>query len=85
MQGEVNSLNNLGAIAHERGDIDEAERLCKESLIIKRKIGDRKGEVSSLNNLGTIANERGNIDEAEQLYKEAQVIEEEIGLRIEEE
>ena len=35
--------------------IDEAERLHKKSLAIKREIGDRQGEAGSLNGLGAIA------------------------------
>ena len=63
-----------------RGDIDEAERLYKESLSIMREIGNRQGEANLLGNLGTIADSRGDLREAERLQKEAEEIRKELGL-----
>ena len=79
-QGEQTSLGNLGLIAEIMGDLDEAERLLKESLSITREIGNRHGEASSLDNLGLIAGRRGDLDKAERLHKEAEEIRKELGL-----
>ena len=38
-QGEADSLGNLGLIAQNRGDYDEAERLYRESVRIRNSIG----------------------------------------------
>ncbi|MFL2967868.1 MAG: tetratricopeptide repeat protein, partial [Candidatus Poseidoniaceae archaeon] len=75
------SLGNLGRIANTRGDLAEAERLYRESLAIKREIGNRSGEVTSLNNLGDIATKRGDLAEAERLHRESLAISREIGDR----
>jgi hypothetical protein len=56
--------------------------LQRESLAIKREIGDRKGEASSLHNLGNIADARGDLAEAEKLWRESVRIEREIGIPI---
>ena len=53
----------------------------RESLAIKREIGDRQGEAASLINLGNIANTRGDLAEAERLYRESLAIKREIGDR----
>ena len=78
--GEAQSLGNLGNIAHERGDYDEAERLHRESLSISLEIGDRPFEALSLGNLGLIAHERGDLEEAERLYRESVRIKNELGV-----
>ena len=79
--GEADSLNTLGLIAQTRGDLDEADRLQRESLVIKREIGDRQGEAASLNNLGEIARHRGDLYEAERLQRESLAMNREIGNR----
>ena len=53
----------------------------RESLAIKREIGDRQGEATSLNNLGIIAETRGDLAEAERLHRESLAIKREIGDR----
>jgi Flp pilus assembly protein TadD len=55
--------------------------LQRESLAIKREIGDRQGEAASLNNLGIITQTRGDLAEAERLYREGLAIMREIGDR----
>ena len=57
----------------------------RESLAIKREIGDRQGEAASLNNLGSIAKRRGDEDAANLLFEEANEIRREMGLAVEEE
>ena len=74
--------SNLGVIAETRGDLAEAERLYRESLAIKREIGDRGGEAYSLHELGNIASKNGNMDERHRCYTEAVRIRREIGIPI---
>jgi tetratricopeptide (TPR) repeat protein len=70
VHGEGTSLNNLGNIALQRGNIDSAELLYREALAIKilHPKGDAAGELS---NLGNIAKRRGDISSAERLYRES--------------
>ena len=81
---EASPLNNHGLIALTRGDLDEAERLFRESLAIDREIGNRQGEATSLRNLGNIAEARGDLAEAERLHRESLAIKREIGIPVEE-
>ena len=74
------SLNNLGNIAKTRGDLAEAERLHRESLAIKREIGDRQGEATSLKDLGELMLEKGDIDTGKKLIGDSHLIEREIGI-----
>ena len=64
------------------GWVCEAERLYRESLAIKREIGDRQGESGSLINLGIIMNSKGQYDEKHRMYTEAVRIRREIGMPI---
>ena len=80
--GEAISLGNLGITAGKRGDLDEAERLHRESLAILRDIGNRDGEATSLLNLGIIMNSKGQHDEERRMNTEAVRIRRELGIPI---
>jgi len=71
LEGQASNLGNLGLIAQDRGNLDEAEKLLRESLEINRKLGRLEGQASQLGNLGLIAKARGNLDEAEKLLRES--------------
>ncbi|MDB9834887.1 tetratricopeptide repeat protein, partial [Candidatus Poseidoniaceae archaeon] len=64
------------------GDLAEAERLHRESLAIKREIGDRQGEANSLINLGITMNSKGQHDEKRRMYTSAVRIQREIGIPV---
>jgi tetratricopeptide (TPR) repeat protein len=49
------SLNNLGLVLMELGDLDGAGPLFEESLAIKRELADRRGQAMTLINLGLLA------------------------------
>jgi tetratricopeptide (TPR) repeat protein len=51
-----------------RGEYDKAEKLYRESLDIKKKIGDTAGVASSIGQLGRIHEEKGNYKEAMEHY-----------------
>jgi len=56
--------------------------LYRESLAIKREIGNRQGEADSLINLGIIMNSKGQHDEERRMYTSAVRIQREIGIPI---
>jgi len=62
-------LNNLGLIALERQELDEAERLFTECFELRRRSDDQVGMASPLNNLGLVAHERGDHDRAFESYQ----------------
>ncbi len=62
-----------------RGDLVEADRLCRASLAICEELGDRAGVAKCLNNLGMLAKFRGDLTEADRLYRASLAIREELG------
>ncbi len=58
------ALQNLGAVAGELGELDEAERLFGESREEYRGAGDARGEANTLLNLGRLQLDRGLAEEA---------------------
>jgi tetratricopeptide (TPR) repeat protein len=74
-------MNNLGILYKEQGKIDEAEKLYRESLEIKRLLGDKKGIAMSLNNLGILYKGQGKIEEAERLFNESLEIKRQLGYK----
>jgi serine/threonine protein kinase/tetratricopeptide (TPR) repeat protein len=67
------TLNLLGIALAERGEFDEAERLTRESLEIRKKrFGDASPEVGeTLGNLGALRADQGDHAGAETLYRQA--------------
>ena len=55
---------NLGKIYFARGDLDEAERMVRQSLEMEEKLGRLEGMASQYGNLGVIYRTRGDLDEA---------------------
>jgi len=66
--------HNLGMIAEERRQFDEAEEWYRKSLAIWEKLKDEYGQASTLHQLGMIAEERRQFDEAKMLYLQAEGI-----------
>jgi tetratricopeptide (TPR) repeat protein len=73
------AFHQLGMIAQERRQFDEAERWYRQSLAIEERIGNEHGQGSTLHQLGRIAQERRQFDEAERWYRQSLAIEERIG------
>jgi tetratricopeptide (TPR) repeat protein len=61
--------HNLGTLAKERGDHDEAARQYQRSLEIRERLGDQVGMASTYHELGVLAQARGEYDEATRLYQ----------------
>jgi tetratricopeptide (TPR) repeat protein len=68
------ALHQLGMIAQERRQFEEAERWYRQSLAIKERLGDEHGQASTLHQLGRLAQERGNVAEAVQFYERAETL-----------
>jgi putative nucleotidyltransferase with HDIG domain len=65
------ALNGQGALAQDRGEMDEAERLYREANALGHAAGSETLIGETEQNLGTLANIRGNLTEALQRYQSA--------------
>ena len=74
----ASSLNNLGLISSNKGDIIQALYYYDKSLKIQKEIGDKKGMATSLNDLGAIYSDQGDIQKALNYYGKSLKIQEEI-------
>jgi tetratricopeptide (TPR) repeat protein len=79
------SLDFLGRVAMQQGDLDEAYRLFSENLAIARELAAkldipnaRRDVLAALHRLGTVARARSNFQEAETLYRESLAISREL-------
>jgi tetratricopeptide (TPR) repeat protein len=77
----ASSYHQLGMVAQERGDYDDALQWYRRSLEIKEELGNRAGMASSYHQLGMVAQKRGDYDDALQWYRRSLEIEEELGNR----
>ena len=69
--GRMRSLNLLGAIQFERGNMAEAEQRFAEALRLGRQLGDSLMLARACNNLASVAQLQGRSDDAVALYREA--------------
>jgi tetratricopeptide (TPR) repeat protein len=79
LAGKAATLHNLGALAHARGNYEEAERLYRESLEIRERLDDLAGKATTLWALGTLRKAQGRKEEARELLQQALEIFERIG------
>jgi predicted ATPase/Flp pilus assembly protein TadD len=79
---ESESLRLLGIAAYDQGQWPVAQDCFERSLIIWRKIGDRKGEAAGLHNLGSVQYRLGNFASAREHYEHALEIRQKIGDRL---
>jgi CHAT domain-containing protein/Tfp pilus assembly protein PilF len=71
-------LLEVGAVAFEQGDFDQAESVWKSALNITQQLAPRSLEATlAYGNLAVLAQQRGNLAEAEDLYRHA-IAEEEL-------
>jgi tetratricopeptide (TPR) repeat protein len=82
---EAFELEMAGWMASRNGDLIEANRLTRESLLLSRKHGYRPMEADALASLARIAESQGNTEMAKIHKQESQKIQTEIGLPINEE
>ncbi|MFC4531558.1 tetratricopeptide repeat protein [Sphaerisporangium dianthi] len=74
-------FHQLGIIAQERGEYDQALEWYGRSLTIKEELGNRAGMATGYHQLGMIAQERGEYDQALEWYRRSLTIKEELGNR----
>ncbi|HLZ29602.1 MAG TPA: tetratricopeptide repeat protein [Chloroflexota bacterium] len=72
-------MHNLGVLAEEEGDLDEARRHFEESVAVKRLLGDSLGLALSLAKLGEVTGTQGDIRLANQLLGESLALQRELG------
>ncbi|MBU7028292.1 MAG: tetratricopeptide repeat protein [Theionarchaea archaeon] len=72
--------HNLGVIAQERQQFDQAEKWYRKSLEIRERLGLERDAASDYHNLGVIAQERQQFDQAEKWYRKSLEIYERLGL-----
>ena len=68
--GVARCLNNLGCLALEEGDLDDATTLLEEALALHRQVDERES-LTPLMNLARVANRRGDLVEQRRLFQEA--------------
>ena len=73
------TLNNIGYIYDDQGDIPKALEHYHKSLKIREEIGDKNGIAMSLNNIGIIYDDQGDIPKALECYHKSLKILEELG------
>ncbi len=78
--GVAMSLNRLGHLALNQGDIATARALEEQSLAVRRELGDRQGIAASLGMLGHLAHLQGDPKSARLLCEEGLTIQRELGL-----
>lgn len=65
------TLGNLGAVYLQQRNLDKAEELLLESLLMKRRIKPQMVVADVLNNLGNCCNLRGDNEKSLEYYREA--------------
>jgi len=77
--GEAGAYHQLGMVAQERRDFDQAEKWYLKSLAISEKRGDEHGAARTYGQLGNAAKERRDFDQAEKWYLKSLAISEKRG------
>ena len=72
-------IHQLGILAQDRGDYDEAARQQQRALAVKEQLGDQAAVARSYHQLGIAAQKRGDYDEAARQYQRALDIFERLG------
>jgi len=81
-KNEGTTLNNISLIFKARGDYDTALKYLKQSLAIRREIGDKSGEGRTLSNISGIYQNRGDYDSALSYLEQSLELSKKIGDKI---
>lgn len=81
LDDRAKALRGAGALARVQADYDAAEALQRQSLAIRRRLGDQRGIAMTLGSLGTIAEQRGDYETARALQEESLAIQRGLGDR----
>jgi tetratricopeptide (TPR) repeat protein len=71
--------HQLGILAQDRGDYQEAERQYRRSLEINERLGNQADMATGYHQLGMLAQDRGDYEEAERQYRRSLDIKERLG------
>ncbi len=71
LDGRLRALNLLGAVAFERGDLDDAASRFEMARSLARQLGDTLFDAHAANNLASVAHLRGDAVTALSLYRAA--------------
>jgi tetratricopeptide (TPR) repeat protein len=74
------AYHQLGMIAQERQQFDEAKKWYRKALEINERLGLERDATTDYHQLGRVAEERQQFDEAEKWYRKALEIKERLGL-----
>ena len=77
----ADALAGAASLAQEQGDNAETVALSRESLALRRNIGDKQGIASTLNTLASVAFDEGDYAQAGVLFEESLAIRRELGDR----
>lgn len=75
-RGAAYSLNALGGIAQERGDLDTAQTFFAESLSVFRELGDKTGIAYSLEGIAFLRSAQARTAQAARLWGMAECLRE---------
>ncbi len=70
-EGMGQTLHIMGTLSAQSGNLEQAGKLYRESLVIREALGDKKNIGALLSNLGIVARYSGNYDEARALYEQS--------------
>ena len=70
LRNQALTLNNMGTLAQERSEWDEARDLYERSLMLFDRMGDRTTAGLAKYNIGQILSDQGRFEEAEPLLRE---------------
>ena len=70
LRNQALTLNNMGTLAQERSEWDEARELYERSLMLFERMGDRTTAGLAKFNIAQILSDQGRFDEAEPLFRE---------------
>ncbi len=74
------SLNNIGVLLREQGDLEQSLRHHERALNLRRKDGRPEFIAQSLNNIGLIYHAQGKLEQALQYYEQASFLFEQAGI-----
>lgn len=76
---KARALNSLGNDYKSREDLDEAEKMYRQSLVIFQQLDNSDGIADVYNNLGDLFQARENLDQAAAMYQQSLEIKERLG------
>jgi DNA-binding winged helix-turn-helix (wHTH) protein/tetratricopeptide (TPR) repeat protein len=68
---EARTLSDSAGYYYQMGDLNRAEGMYREAIVVFRRVGDVEGLITASSNLGDVSLSRGNLDVAERALREA--------------